>query len=377
MISSRQQKRRGNILVLSAFLLPPLAALGAFAIDVGYIEYSRTQLQAGADAAALATVEELSTDQATLDNMAQEYVALNAQAGSNPNVTVQAGRWDQQTSTFTSTSLSTANAVQVTVATPNASLFFGSLLGRSYVNLAESAIATSPGGLGVRFLIDDEMIDKDVPAIENLANSLGRDPEELVTARGFNQGKQYGSGNWTWEDNFLDIPAGSTLTLPTGQGTDYENNDAGMFDIEHPQFPFTDDQVFMDFVMYSESGNDPTKWGTDDSYIHNQLDPLIGASPVTDSSAYPSFVNPDFVHVSPVFESDVSTLNMQSGIPRLNAKGQRRGLIAFKIISVGNDPDGSGSVLPELVIEIVDPATIDPLKIKADGSAGGKLMLVR
>ena len=37
--------RRGNILVLSAFLLPPLAALGAFAIDVGYIALVDGELQ--------------------------------------------------------------------------------------------------------------------------------------------------------------------------------------------------------------------------------------------------------------------------------------------------------------------------------------------
>ena len=215
------------------------------------------------------------------------------------------------------------------------------------------------------------MIDKVVPAIENLATSLGRDAQELVTARGFNQGKSYGSSNWTWEDNFLDIPPGTTLTLPTGQGTDYDNNDAGMFDIDFPQFPFVDDQQFMDFVMYSESGNDSSKWGTDSSNILNQLDPLLGSAPVTDGSTYVTFVDPEFVHVSPVFESDISTLNMQNGVPQLNAKGLRRGLIAFKIIAVGNDPDGNGSVLPELVIEIVDPSTVDPSQITADSSGGG------
>ena len=119
--------------------------------------------------------------------------------------------------------------------------------------------------------------------------------------------------------------------------------------------------------MYSESGNDPSKWGTDHSYILNQLDPLEGVAPVTDDGIYESFVDPNFVHVSPVTYSDVSTLDMQGGVPQINAKGLRRGLIAFKIIAVGNDPDGSGSELPELVIEIVDPSTVSLNDLKPPG----------
>ena len=38
--------------------------------------------------------------------------------------------------------------------------------------------------------------------------------------------------------------------------------------------------------------------------------------------------------------------------------GERRGLVAFKIIGVGQDPDGSGAVLPNLIFEIVDPIDI-------------------
>ena len=68
---------------------------------------------------------------------------------------------------------------------------------------------------------------------------------------------------------------------------------------------------------------------------------------------------------------------MQGGVPQLNAKGLRRGLIAFKIIAVGDDVDGSGSVLPELEVEIVDPSTIDLNDITADGTQGGMIRLVR
>ncbi len=42
------------------------------------------------------------------------------------------------------------------------------------------------------------------------------------------------------------------------------------------------------------------------------------------------------------------------GIPAVNANGERRGLLAFKIIDSGDDP--SGSVLPTLTFEFVDPS---------------------
>ncbi len=72
-----------------------------------------------------------------------------------------------------------------------------------------------------------------------------------------------------------------------------------------------------------------------------------------------TYVDPNFVHVSPVYKNDVSPLNPVNGAPAVNALGLRRGLLAFKIIGVGNDPDGpGGSALPNLIIEIVDPQTV-------------------
>ena len=92
-----------------------------------------------------------------------------------------------------------------------------------------------------------------------------------------------------------------------------------------------------------------------------------------DGSKYHEYVDPDFVHISPVFKSDVSALNPVSGAPAVNALGERRGLLAFKIIAVGGDIDGSGSVLPHLVIEVVDPSTIN-LDDIGRGSGGVKLV---
>lgn len=386
MMPHRRKKgveRRGSITVLAAVFLVVVIAFMAFSIDYGYIVVTESDLQNAADAGAMSGARALNDGREEAILAAKNWAGKNIAAGQSVAVAdedVEIGRWDADAATFTvvpANSSDAPNAVRVTCRRTSGrgnplNLFFAPIIGTDSANLTVSAIALRPSsGVGTRFLIDDEMIDKDVPAIEELASSLGRDVEELVTCRGFNQGKQYGDSDWTWEDNFLDLPAGETLSLPTGQGTGYDNNDAGLFDIDHPEFPFQDDASFMEFLMYSETGNDPSKWGTDSSSIGNQLDPLTGVSPVTDGSSYDSFVNPDFVHVSPVTYSDVSTLNMDGGVPQVNAKGLRRGLIAFKIIAVGPDPDGGGSVLPKLVIEIVDPATINPNDLKPPGESGG------
>lgn len=373
-------QREGKIVVMTAVLLPIIFGMAAFGIDVGHIAYSHSRLQTAAESAALAAVAEL-PDSTNAVSKAQNFGQLNF-AGTYPNVVasqdVEFGTWAED-GTFTTTPVVDANAVRVTAKLSDdnnnsLALYFGQILGTSHSNLSASAIAARPestGGIGTRFLIDEDMIDKDMQDIEDLAIYLGRDAEELVTARGFNLGKSYGASNWTWEDNFLDIPAGEELTLPTGQGENYDNNDAGLFDINHSSFPFTSTQAFEDFLFYSETGNDSSKWGSDTSYILNQLDPLEGVEPVTDDSLYDSFVDPSFVHVSPVFPSDISTLNKAGNVPQVNAKGLRRGLLAYKIIEVGQDIDGNGTVLPELVIEVVDPSTISLGDIDNPGTGYG------
>ena len=125
----------------------------------------------------------------------------------------------------------------------------------------------------------------------------------------------------------------------------------------------TSSPSFDDFLNYNE---DSSSWRYS-LLSASELDPLAGVSTVSDGSQYPSYVNADYVHVSPVFKSDVSDL----GSNRVNAKGWRRGLIAFRIIGVGADPDGPGSVLPNLIIEVVSPADINvsSLDVRSTGIA--------
>jgi len=367
--TSQINNRKGNIVATCALLMPFLIGLAAFAIDVGYISYSRSRLQIAAEAAALAALDELPDSEGALvrSKLVAKHNFGNDYGEVVDDADIEFGTWNGSFVKVADPSQATAVRATARLAQRNSNslaLFFGALLGKATVDVEASAIAAAsevPNVLNARFLIDEDMFDKDMPGINS---------EAMVTARGFNQGKLYGSSSWTWEDNFLDIPAGTVLTLPTGQATSYDNNDAGLFDITtHSSFEFKEPDDLRKFIMYSESGGDNSKWGTDNSSVLNRLDPTRGVSPVFDDSTYATFVDPNVVHISPVFESDISTLNKQGGEPRVNAKGQRRGLIAYKIIAVGKNP--GGSYLPHLDIEIVNLSDYSVDDITFNGNSGG------
>ena len=107
-----------------------------------------------------------------------------------------------------------------------------------------SAFLTQPE-LNTRFLIDNEVIDKDIPAIEALAAQYGVPTEDFVVD---------GDGDW-----FIDLPPGETLELPTGQV-----GDSGLFEIEHPEFPFGEpgNPTMEDFLNYNDNAGDLSKGRT-------------------------------------------------------------------------------------------------------------------
>src|SRR4051812_40194981 len=165
--------RRGFIAVLTALLLVMMLGLLAFAIDIGYLQVARTQLQHAADAAALAAVGELVDDEAPTTgstdlsdemvaarNRAVQFAAANSVCNTAPaldpntsnstsgNVVIGylANPSDQSQAMSFSNLNQRANAVQVTVfksASQNGevSLFFGRIFGNN--GQAVSATATA------------------------------------------------------------------------------------------------------------------------------------------------------------------------------------------------------------------------------------------
>jgi len=148
-------QRRGNVVVLSAFLMMALMAMVAFAVDIGYIAEAHTQLQRSADASALAAA-------CKLPNLAQATLAATGVANENKTSITPAlkssdivfGFWNRRTSTFTSPKPvgRPYNAVKITLrrtaANGNAlGLFFGRVLGRNTTDVIETAIGFGDRGL--------------------------------------------------------------------------------------------------------------------------------------------------------------------------------------------------------------------------------------
>jgi Flp pilus assembly protein TadG len=101
-LPSRQRaKRRGTILVLSAFLMIVMLAAVAFAVDLGYVFNCRNQMQRCADASAIAATWELIDEQgpegfssaeqleAAARSTAGVYAALNEVSLAEPSLAVE------------------------------------------------------------------------------------------------------------------------------------------------------------------------------------------------------------------------------------------------------------------------------------------------
>ncbi len=363
--SSGVSNRRGVSGVWVAICIVPLLGIAALAIDAGYLYVMRNRLQATADAAALAGAGQWPDLPGNVEPAALEYAGKNMPIPEHGTVLlppdVVQGNWETDPRRIFTAGGNPTNAVQVTtrkaVANGNpVDLFFASVMGFNQTDVSATAIAvmSQGGGGGSRFLIDSEVMDNGIPAIEDMAAGLGITSDQLL-----------GDANNDWFVDFWDYchtlpqPDGCILELPTGQLAD-----EGLFDMTHPAFPFTSssDPSFMDFLNWNE---DAASWRYDTlgPGFASLLDPLLGVSVVDNPDEYPyKYIDPDLVHVSPLYKSDTSALNPvpdETGgdIPNVNALGRRRGLVHFKIIGVGEDPDGpGGSALPNLIFEFVDPS---------------------
>jgi len=153
-------KRRGNIIVLSAFLMVFLMFMLAVSVDVGYICATKAQLQRAVDAAALAGVQDLIISQDAAQARATEYLcrnpvgssslfideaALNASLAQfktqhSSDMQMKYGNWNPTTHSFTETSVN-PGAMVVTMTYPNMPFFFGRVLGHDTFTITASSTA--------------------------------------------------------------------------------------------------------------------------------------------------------------------------------------------------------------------------------------------
>ena len=146
------RSRRGSVTILAAVLMVFMLAMVAFAVDIGHLCDVQSQIQAAADAGALAGAKGLPTGSSTVISNAQSCVAANkanGQALSLASSGVVLGTWNTTARSMTAlsgTAANNANAVQVTVSLASAagnpvSSFFAQVMGVKTENVSASAIA--------------------------------------------------------------------------------------------------------------------------------------------------------------------------------------------------------------------------------------------
>jgi Flp pilus assembly protein TadG len=146
------RRRRGNILVLSAFLLVVLLVLIALSADIGYMYSVKARLQnaadAGACAGAVATPEGSEAARAAAIEFAEKNQLYPGEFTVG-NADVELGTWDEATATFTKLeglNEDGASVVRVVCRRTKAGgnevpLFFGHLLGSDYTDIVATATA--------------------------------------------------------------------------------------------------------------------------------------------------------------------------------------------------------------------------------------------
>ena len=140
----RPKRRQGSIVVLSALLMCVVMALAAFAIDVGYIEGTETELRRTVDAGVMAGAGELVNGNGpALQEEVLSVMNANHVAGreiSPENVNIEVGHWDEDVRQF-SVEEHQPSAIRITATQPNTPLFFGRLFGPDQFSITSRAVA--------------------------------------------------------------------------------------------------------------------------------------------------------------------------------------------------------------------------------------------
>lgn len=158
--AKNQNRRRGNIIVFSAFLMVFMMFMIAVAVDVGYIYTMQAQLDRAVDSAALAGAQELVNGTSAAQAKATEYLVRNPVGSSMSFVDetqlaaqtasfnsahasdyqLAYGNWDASNRTFSESNVN-PGALQVTMTYPNLPFFFGRVLGKETFTISSSATA--------------------------------------------------------------------------------------------------------------------------------------------------------------------------------------------------------------------------------------------
>ncbi len=179
---NRGKEESGSVAVIAALGLAAFFGLAALALDVGHLVSMKNELKRAADAGALAgarglwpktlpapinTQPDCTAAQSSALSVSTNSLNKVDQAGlAGSNVTIQTGRWDYPSKTFTPGNGPNTNAVQV-ITQATASMSFAQVFGAGPLNLS----ATST-------------------AIMDFANSLGKIPLPIAINKQYVQAGQ-------------------------------------------------------------------------------------------------------------------------------------------------------------------------------------------
>jgi len=168
-LGKRDVKRRGAVLVLSAFLMVLVMLLMALSIDIGYMVAVQTEMKRATDSAALAGAGMLVEGADAAELQAFEFLVRNPVAKNNlaeadpdwtehieellaqhrDHVTIESGHWnpdgpkpvgDEPDARFTRSSV-LPSAIRVVATHQNAPYFFANIFGKSTFNVTAESIA--------------------------------------------------------------------------------------------------------------------------------------------------------------------------------------------------------------------------------------------
>ena len=145
LINQHSKLRRGSILVLSAVFMVFVLGMVAFTADFGYMQVSKTRLRAAVDAAALAAIDELTNDEAALNQSVIDLLSANGYdtTSSDLVVTTEYGNWDVDTRVFTAGAVfNSADAIRISVVDNGIPAFFGPVFGEDGYSAGAEAVAT-------------------------------------------------------------------------------------------------------------------------------------------------------------------------------------------------------------------------------------------
>jgi cell division protein FtsB len=137
--------RRGAILVLAAVFMIFVLGMAAFSADFGYIQVSKTRLQAAVDAAALAAIDELTNDEVSVNQAVTDLLNANGYDTTNSDivVTTEYGNWNLDNRIFNAGSVfNTADSIRISVVDSSIPAFFGPVFGEGGYSTGAEAVST-------------------------------------------------------------------------------------------------------------------------------------------------------------------------------------------------------------------------------------------